>query len=205
MRSLLRILALGAACVFFAAPALGGEPDARPWELDAEHSSIGFRVKHVSGYVTGFFSRFSGDIEFDPARPEDGRFYILVDSSSVTTGTPARDAHLRGADFLDVARFPRIMFASKAVIREDGDAYVALGDLTIRDVTCEVRVPLTFLGSRPHPLRDRLPGVEVMGLQAKLVVNRLEFQVGSGPWADLGVIGDSIELNMDMELMRHPR
>ncbi len=205
MRSLLRIMALGAVCFFVAVPIPAAESEVGAWEMDAEHSSIGFRIKHVSGYVTGFFTRFSGEVDFDPARPEKGQFYLLVDSSSVATGVPARDEHLRGPDFLDVDRFPRVMFASRTVIREDGDTYVAIGDLIIRDVTSEVRVPFKFLGLRPHPFQDRLPGVEVMGLQAKLSINRMEFQVGSGNWAALGAVGDTIDLTMDMELVRRPR
>ncbi len=205
MRSLLRIMALGAVCFFATAPIQATESELGAWEMDAEHSSIGFRVKHVSGFVTGFFTRFSGEVDFDPAKPGAGQFYLLVDSSSVATGVPARDEHLRGPDFLDVARFPRIMFSSRSVIREDGDSFVAVGDLTVRDVTSEVRVPFTFLGLRDHPFQDRLPGAEVMGLQARLSINRLEFQVGSGAWAALGAVGDTIDLTMDMELVRQLR
>lgn len=205
MRSLLRIMTLGAACLLVAAPTLAVESGAGVWKMDLEHSSIGFRIKHVSGFVTGFFRRFSGDVDFDPARPQNGQLYLLVDSASIETGIATRDDHLRGPDFLDAARFPRIIFSSKNVIREDGDAYVAVGDLTIRDVTTEVRVPLTLLGVRAHPSQDRFPGVEVMGLQARLAINRLDFQVGSGAWADLGNVGETIELTVDMELVRHPR
>ena len=132
-----------------ALPAAGTAPG--QWEIDPDHSSVGFRIRHIVGYVPGVFSRFTGEVEFDPERPEKSQFYLLIDSSSVHTGVPARDDHLRSPDFLDVERSPRMIFSSRKVIREDGNTFVVIGDLTIRDVTAEVRVQLQVLGTAPHP------------------------------------------------------
>ena len=172
------------------------------WEIDAEHSSVGFRVRHIVGYVPGVFSRFSGQVEFDPAQPEQGQFYLLIDSSSVHTGVPARDDHLRSPDFLDVERSPRMIFSSRNVVREDGDTVVVIGDLTIRDVTAEVRIPLQVLGVVEHPFADKFPGTRVLGLHAAFSVNRLDFHVGEEKWTRMGVMGETIDLTIDMELLQ---
>jgi polyisoprenoid-binding protein YceI len=172
------------------------------WEIDTDHSSVGFRIRHIAGYVPGVFSRFTGQVEYDPDRPEKSQFYLLIDSSSVHTGVPARDDHLRSPDFLDVERSPRMIFSSRNVIREDGDTLVVIGDLTIRDVTAEVRVPLQVLGVTAHPLTDEFPGVRVLGLHAKFSINRLDFHVGTDKWTQMGVMGETVELTVDMELLQ---
>lgn len=172
------------------------------WEIDMEHSTVGFRIRHIVGYVPGVFSRFSGQVEYDPARPEQGQFYLLIDSSSVHTGVPARDEHLRSPDFLDVERSPKMIFSSRKVLRADGNNLIVIGDLTIRDVTAEVRVPLQVLGIADHPFVDKMPGVRVLGLQASFSINRLDFHVGSEEWTRMGIMGETVDLTIDMELLQ---
>lgn len=195
-----RIITLCVACVLGAWSAQAEE--ARQWEIDMEHATVGFRIRHVVGFVPGVFAKFSGEVEYDPARPEKSQFYILVDSASVHTGVPARDEHLRSADFLDVEKSPRIIFASKKVTRVDADTLVVTGDLTIRDVTAEVAVPVDILGIAEHPFKDKMPNTQVLGLHAAFSINRLDFHVGSQAWTAMGVMGETIDLTIDMELLR---
>jgi polyisoprenoid-binding protein YceI len=198
--SCLRMIALCLACVLGAWTAQAEE--AAPWEIDLEHSTVGFRVRHIVGFVPGVFAKFSGQVEYDPARPENSQFYLLVDSASVHTGVPARDGHLRSGDFLDVEKSPRIIFASKKVARVDADTLVVTGDLTIRDVTAEVKVPVDILGIAEHPFTDKMPNTRVLGLHAAFSINRLEFHVGSQAWTAMGAMGETIDLTIDMELLR---
>lgn len=190
-------LCLGAPGAFTAA---GAEPG--QWEIDMEHSSVGFRVRHIVGHVPGEFASFSGQVEYDPARPENSQFYLLIDSSSVRTGVPARDEHLRGPDFLDAKRSPKMIFFSRKVLPVGGGTLIVTGDLTIRDVTAEIRIPVRILGLVEHPLTDTMPGVKVLGLHAAFSINRLDFHVGSDKWTRMGVMGETVELAIDMELLQ---
>lgn len=202
MRAFLRLLVFSFLCICApgAFSAAGAQSD--QWEIDMEHSTVGFRIRHIVGYVPGVFSRFAGEVEYDPARPEKSRFYLLIDSSSVHTGVAARDEHLRSPDFLDVKRSPKMIFSSRKVLREDGDTIIVVGDLTIRDVTAEVRVPVQILGIADHPFTDKMPGVRVLGLHASFSINRLDFHVGSEEWTRMGIMGETIDLAIDMELLR---
>ena len=202
MRYFLRIVVVTFFCILGPGVLLAAEKASGQWDIDMEHSSIGFRVRHIVGYVPGVFSRFSGQVEYDAAMPEKSQFYFLIDSSSVHTGVPARDEHLRSPDFLDVEKSPRMIFSSRKVVREDGDILVVTGDLTIRDVTAEVRVPLQVLGIAGHPFKDKMPGVRVLGLHAAFSINRLDFHVGSEEWTRMGIMGESIDLTIDMELLQ---
>jgi len=202
MSLFLKILVFSFCCLSAPGGLLAAEKEPGQWEIDMEHSTVGFRIRHIVGYVPGVFNRFSGQVEFDPASPEKSQFYLLIDSSSVHTGVPARDEHLRSPDFLDVERSPKMIFSSRRVLREDGDNFVVVGDLTIRDVTAEIRVPLKVLGIADHPFADKMPGVRVLGLHASFSINRLEFHVGSEEWTRLGVMGETIDLAIDMELLQ---
>jgi polyisoprenoid-binding protein YceI len=202
MRMFLRMLVFTFFCVCAPGALSAAEKEPGQWEIDMEHSTVGFRIRHIVGYVPGVFSRFSGQVEYDPVRPENSQFYLLIDSSSVHTGVPARDEHLRSPDFLDVERSPKMIFSSRKVLREDGGSLVVVGDLTIRDVTAEVRVSLQILGIAGHPFADKMPGVRVLGLHASFSINRLDFHVGSEEWTRMGIMGETIDLTIDMELLQ---
>lgn len=202
MRFFLKMILFTAFCILGPGVLLAADKAAGQWDIDMEHSTVGFRIRHIVGYVPGVFSRFSGQVEYDAAAPEKSQFYFLIDSSSVHTGVPARDDHLRSPDFLDVERSPRMIFSSRQVVAEEGGVLVVTGDLTIRDVTAEVRVPLQVLGIADHPFKDKMPGVRVLGLHAEFSINRLDFHVGSEEWTRMGVMGETIDLTIDMELLQ---
>ncbi len=174
----------------------------RVWDIDMDHSTVGFRIRHIVGFVPGVFAKFSGQVEFDPDRPQQGQFYLLIDSSSVHTGVPKRDEHLRSSDFLDVVRSPKIIFSSRKIMQLAADEMIVVGDLTIRDVTAEVRVPLRVLGIADHPFVDQMPDTRVLGLRAEFSINRLLFHVGEEKWTTMGVMGETIDLIVDMELLQ---
>lgn len=202
MRSLLAVTVF-LICSLLCSPVLAEEPDSpQRWSVDTEHSFIGFRIRHIAGHIPGVFSRFSVQMDFNPDAPEKGQFYFLVDSASVHTGLPARDEHLRGAEFLDAANAPRIIFNSKEVLPGQDGNLTVVGDLTIKDVTAEVRVPVQILGIREHPMTDRMPNTRVLGLLAEFSINRLDFHVGTEKWSQMGLMGDTIDLTVDMELLQ---
>jgi len=202
MRFFLKMVLFTGFCILGPGVLLAAEKAPGQWDIDMEHSSVGFRIRHIVGYVPGVFSRFSGQVEYDAAAPEKSQFYFLIDSSSVHTGVPARDDHLRSPDFLDVEKSPRMIFASRKVVLEEGGVLAVTGDLTIRDVTAEVMVPLQVLGIAPHPFTDKMPGTRVLGLHAAFSINRLDFHVGSEEWTRMGVMGETIDLTIDMELLQ---
>jgi len=50
--------------------------------------------------VTGKFSRFEVQLNYDPEVPESSSVLVRIDAASIDTGIDARDAHLRTDDFL---------------------------------------------------------------------------------------------------------
>jgi len=104
------------------------------WQIDPGHTELAFIGRHfMLTKVRGRFTGLSGVIEVAEA-PGDSTADVTIDMASVTSGNEARDAHLRSADFFDVAHYPTATFSARASGWQ-GTRGVLAGDLTLRGVT----------------------------------------------------------------------
>ncbi len=78
------------------------------WNIDNAHTEIQFTVKHLMiSKVRGQFEKFSGEVQLDETHPENTTLRIEIDTASVNTREPKRDAHLRSPDFFNSETFPK--------------------------------------------------------------------------------------------------
>lgn len=169
------------------------------YEIDRAHSRAMFTVRHlmvtdVDGRLTGI----TGSILLDTADVRRSSVDVTIDASTIDTGEPRRDEHLRSADFLDVANHPTIRFRSRAVGVE-GDRYFMVGDLTIRGVTREVRIPFELRG----PV-DVGRGRSVIGADGSLTIDRHDYDVSYSRLTDNGglVVGNEVSIRLRVEAVR---
>lgn len=170
------------------------------WTLDPVHSGVQFAVKHmVVTTVRGKFTRFQVDVDFDETSPERSGVQARIDASSIDTGAPDRDAHLRSPDFLDAERYPEIVFRSSRIDPIRGDRYRITGDLTIRDVTREVVLDATLGGVGKNPW-----GQQVAGFSAETAINRKEFGLNWNAALETGgwLVGDDIKIHLEVEAIK---
>jgi polyisoprenoid-binding protein YceI len=125
---------------------------ASAWMLDPSATRIAFSVRNLSvARVDGTFRLASGHVTLDDGDPSRSTIEAVIDAATVDTSEPKRDAHLRSADFLDVARYPTIAFRSTGIERVDGGHWKVTGNLTLlgrtRLVLLEVDSP-TSEGTR---------------------------------------------------------
>ncbi|UPK76377.1 YceI family protein [Nocardioidaceae bacterium SCSIO 66511] len=170
------------------------EYTAGTWQIDTTHSEVGFTVRHLMSKVRGKFEKFEGEIVTD-STGLGSVATATIDLSSVNTGTEDRDNHLRSSDFFSVEETPEMTFRSTGV-RDKGDKYVALGDLTIRGVTKPVELDVEVLGEGPDPW-----GGTRIGLEATTEISRKEFGIDfnipvSG---DKLMIGDKVTIQLTVE------
>ena len=158
-------------------------------------------------YVRGHFKNVRGSLAFDPANPSRAFVEVVIDAAGIWTGEPDRDAHLRNADFLDVANHPTISCKGDRVdIRGENDATVT-GDLTIRGITRSVPLDVRYLGQWQTPWWedgvDKGPKTRA-GFVATTTVDRHDFGVSWNAPLDRGgiVVGNSVEITMDAEAIR---
>ncbi|MBN2354736.1 polyisoprenoid-binding protein [candidate division KSB1 bacterium] len=172
---------------------------AEEYLIDKAHTEVGFKVKHmVITTVRGKFAEFSGKIFYDENDVSKSSVEGTVQVSSIDTGNEKRDAHLRSGDFFDAEKYPEITFKSKKIKEENGN-WVAIGDLTMRGVTKEIRVPFTIVGK----IVDGM-GKERVGLEATAKINRKDFGVSWNKTFDNGVIvvSDEVEIEIHGEFIK---
>jgi polyisoprenoid-binding protein YceI len=169
------------------------------WEIDPAYSKLMFSLRHlVVQQVQGRFERWGGTVFVDRAQPATSSVEIWVDLGSITTDEPGRDVHVRSAEFLDVARYPRATFTSAALellpsaIAVDGrlDLHGVIHDLQLR---VEVGPPARGTDGRPRS-RHR----------ARATLDRQSFGLHWNQDLDIGgvVVGDDVEILADVEVVR---
>jgi len=175
------------------------------WFFEPGHTAAEFCVRHMMVcYVRGHFKNIQGKLVFDPQDPRASRVEARINAASIWTGDPDRDAHLRGADFLDVEHHPEIRFTGSKVEVRGGHDYVVTGELTIRGVTREVPLKVRYLGQWTTPWWeggvDKGPKIRA-GFLAEASINRHDFRISWNGTLDKGglVVGDTVEITIDAE------
>ncbi|MGD8495303.1 MAG: YceI family protein [Gemmatimonadales bacterium] len=177
--------------------------DVPTWEVDGSHSRVGFSVRHFFTPVEGQFGDYEIELSFDPEAPETGHVRVAIDASSVDTGNDRRDNDLRGPSFFEVDAYPRLTFESTSVERISDTEFVVHGDLTIRDVTRPVDLAVTLLGMRELEGDVQREGQMIAGFEAEAVVDRRDFDVGSGRWAETVVLAPDVTIKVLLETRLH--
>ena len=175
--------------------------EANSYALDAGHSRVGFKVRHMMvSWTRGHFTKVSGDIRYDPAAPARTTARVTIDVSSIDTGEPKRDGHLRAADFFDVANHPTMTFVSTGVSGVTKDGFDLTGDLTIKGVTRPVTLKVTDVQG---PVKNPW-GKHVVGAHAEAVIDRTQFGLTWRKTLEGGglVVGKEVRLSFDVEAMR---
>jgi polyisoprenoid-binding protein YceI len=165
------------------------------WTIDPVHSEVSFVVRHMMvSKVRGRFDKFEGTI-VTATDPLQSSVTATVDLSSVNTGEPNRDNHIRSADFFEVESHPTLTFRSTGV-RTDGDNFLLDGDLTIRGTTKPVTLKLEVNGFGP----DAYGGTRA-GFSASGEINRNDFGVSyNGPIPGGGVaVSEKVTLTLEVE------
>lgn len=167
------------------------------WKLDKAHSSVNFEVGHLFSTVHANFTQFDGTFLLDPKNLEQAKVSFTIPVISINTGDKSRDAHLQSADFFDAAKYPTISFVSTKIQKKSDKDYIVYGKLTIRDITKEVALPFTLLGEMENPMAK---GTRIMGIKLTTKINRNDYGVGTGSWAATAVIGDNVDVTINLEL-----
>jgi len=172
----------------------------RTWQIDSAHSGIHFSVRHlVIAKVRGQFGRWTGaltvpDGDFTKATAE-----VTIDATSIDTGVADRDAHLKSADFFDVANHPEITFRSRRIERASGDRFALVGDLTLRGTTREVTLEVESAGETKDPW-----GNQRAAFSARTSVDRKAFGLTWNQALETGgvMVGDKVEIEIEIEAVR---
>jgi polyisoprenoid-binding protein YceI len=171
------------------------------WNLDPAHSAAEFKVKHMMiSNVKGHFAGIRGSLTLDSDDVARSRVEATIDASTIDTRDPQRDAHLKSADFFDVATYPALTFRSTAVKRTGEGELEVTGDLTIRGITR----PVTFEVEGPTPAHKDPWGNTRVGISAVTRINRKEFGLTWNAALETGgiLVGDEITISLDAQFIK---
>ncbi len=190
----MRLTALAAATTLAAAATLAAPAFAEPYVLDKSHAHVKFSVDHLGFSLThGQFREFDAEIDFDPENVEAAQVRFVIQAASVDTFWEARDQHIRGKDFFDVANHPEIVFESTKIVKTGEDTADITGDLTLRGETREITLDATLNKIGPSPFD---PTKTVAGFAVTGEIDRTEFGITYAAPA-VGVI-IPVEIHLEM-------
>jgi polyisoprenoid-binding protein YceI len=172
-----------------------GRPDPVRFDIDRSHSYMGFTVRHLGvSNVKGKSTRFDGHIMLNEDDVTQSTVNVTIETGSVDTSNDGRDNHLRSDDFFAAGTYPNLTFVSSRIERS-ADGLVLVGDLTIRDVTREVRIPFEVAG----PVTTE-SGRKRLGAEGTLRVNRFDYGLEWNRIQEaVQVVGDEVRIELNIE------
>jgi polyisoprenoid-binding protein YceI len=177
-------------CVAVAAAAAPAPPH---FVLEPTRSLLRFSFVQAGATNSGRFAKYTADVLFSNDNLAASKIDVTVDITSLDTGDKERDDTLKGADLFDVKKFPTAHFVSTKIVSSGAGRYDAQGKLTIRNVTRDIKLPMTF--------QTKAEQGKTMGyLTGRAAIKRLEFGVGQGDWKSTEWVNDDVSVTFSLRL-----
>jgi polyisoprenoid-binding protein YceI len=163
------------------------------YAVNAHESQVRFTAVQQGAEFQGRFERFEARIVFDPADLANSHIEGAIDLVSVNTMNRERDGYLLGEEWFNVELWPKATFVTERIEEIGEGSYAAVGKLSLRDITRDVRMNFTFRhGDDPAGGGARLQGT--------MTLNRLDFGIGQGEWRDTQWVGAEVVVEVDLSL-----
>jgi len=167
------------------------------WASDPAHSEVDFTIRHMSiSNIHGRFGKVNATIAYNAADASKSSVTATIDATTIDTGEPARDTHLKTDSFFDVAKFPTATFTSTSVAKNGGGLKVT-GNLTLHGVTKQVVLDVDAPSS---PMENPMDHKQHAGFSATTTISRTAFGIGSSFPA--AAVGDEVKLTIDLEVVK---
>lgn len=148
--------------------------------LDSTNTQVSFVVQHLGfQFASAHFADISGEFVLDRGGAHS-RVDVSVGIASLQCNDARWNERLRSADWLDAARYPRMIYHSSHIEVEEQHA-IASGDLTLHGITRPVVLTVTFLNC---------PAGGECQFSAHGRIRRSEFGLPHGLWTG----GDQVEI-----------
>lgn len=146
-----------------------------------------------SGF-SGQFGAFEVRYCMPENQPERGEIHVRVETGSADTDNSDRDEALLGPEFFDVAQFPLSTWVSRS-IQVSNEGYRADGELELRGIQAPVSIEYAIT-----PDGDKLRVNGQFQMSGSAEINRQDFSVGTGEFADPEFVRNRVDVNFSVEL-----
>lgn len=179
---------LGILCVTLLSVGLSAEI----WNLDAAHSKLRFTAEARFISADGVFRKFDVKADINDQELEKSQIEVTVDMTTIDTNSERRDNHLKSPDFFDVVKFPTSTIKITGIRKLSDTSYEADADVTIRDVTKQMKLPARIL----------LKEAGIVRFRGTVELNRMDF--GVKYQGGVNKIEDVVSVTYELNL-RKPR
>lgn len=193
-----RIIAAISTIIALSLPALAV---ASTWNIDPDHSNVGFKVRHLMvSNVKGSFEKHTGVVDINDKDITKSKVDVTIDTASINTNVKKRDDHLRSPDFFDVAKYPVMTFVSKKVAKAGNDKLKVTGDLTLHGITKEVVLDV----EGPSKESKDPWGAIRRGATANTTINRKDFGLVWNKALETGgvAVGEDVTITLEIEMIK---
>jgi polyisoprenoid-binding protein YceI len=180
--------------VFGACAALIAATPPPQYTVDSARSLLRFSFVQAGATNTGRLGKFTGNILFAPDNLAASKIDVTIDVTSLDTGDQERDDTLKGADLFDVKKFPQARFVATKFVASSAARFEAQGKLTIRNVTRDLKLPITFQTKTEQ-------GKNVAYMTGRATIKRLEYGVGQGEWKSTEWVNDDVGVTFSLRLI----
>ena len=150
-------------------------------------------------YVTGSFDIFQVSAETEDEDFMKAKVSFTADIDSISTGNEQRDSHLKSADFFNAATYPKLKFVATKIENVDNDgSYELYGDLTIKDITKNIKLEDEFGGIVKDVYGNIKAGFSINGK-----INRKDFDLTWDAVTEAGgvVVSDDVKIACEVQLI----
>lgn len=181
-------------------PALSRQFDmSQIYTIDTAHSYVGFQIKYMGfAKVRGRFTDFSGTVRFDDQDATRTSATVRIAVASLSTEHEWRDKDLKSDQWFDAETFPTIKFQSTRSEKTD-IGFDIIGNITIRDVTKEVRLVMEEFSGVMGDIRGDSQVIFV----GRTTIHRKEFGVKGDRWSRVkeGITGVADEVEVELTVL----
>ena len=182
------------AAMFLAASAFAAAAAPVKYQLEPSTSLLRFSFEQAGANNTGRFGKYTADVTFAPDNLAASKIDVTVDVTSLDTGDKERDDTLKSADLFDIAKYPKARFVASKITLAGAGRYEAAGKLTIRNVTKDLKLPITFQVKEEK-------GKQVGFMTGRVTIKRLEYGVGQGDWKSTEWVKDDVLVSFSLKLV----
>ena len=151
------------------------------YDIDPVHTTVVFSLGHMGvSRFYGTFTKSTGTVEWSDEDLAASKVTFVTDAASVDTHDAGRDKHVRGPEFLNVARYSDIKFTSTTIKKTAKRTYEVVGDLTLHGVTRTLKASVEKVGQGRTRMGDRI------GFEVRFSINRADFGIKTYPDQMLG-------------------
>lgn len=170
--------------------AISTNAQVRKLQVEPNHSTVGFRIS-IAGFseVTGKFSDFKINMDWNDEDVAASTVQAEIQATSINTGIPDRDEHLRTADFFEVDKYPVIIFKSDSIQQIDYSHFLAFGKFTMHGISKNIELPFQII---------KMDG-NTIGFKSRMTINRMDYGVGAdfAHSAMPGFLSENIQVEID--------